>query len=270
MSLVVINGVQRRLNWKRQGRDDRDYSIEAHHPATIAALPPRATTQTRARPAVRNQLALGSCTQNAGAAAMAFVWMVLRGAASDPLFSRLFGYFFTRQLEGVPATEDSGCQVRDVFKAYRRWGICFESTWPYDVEKFSIEPDDRAKAEAMMHQALVFYAAFTLNAIKKSIADGWPVIFGFDCFESLDSPEVARTGRIPLPERGERNIGGHCMFLDTYDDSTGEVSGNNSWGDEDWGDVDTHTGRRGRFHMSYDYFSRGLASDANSLRSTEV
>lgn len=262
MSVQIINGVERRLNWKRQVKDPRDLVIPTHDAAMMAALPPSATTLHRAQPKIRDQGSLGSCTQNAGAEAMGFVYQVLTGKP-DPMFSRLFGYYFCRvKMEGVPATEDSGCQVRDVFRTYRRFGLCLESMWQYDVSKFAVAPSPEAQAEALQHQALTFYACLTLHAIKKSIADGWPVIFGFDCFESLDSAETARTGRIAMPKYGERSIGGHCMLIDTFNDSTHEVSGMNSWSEE-WGD-------KGRFHMSYDYVTQGYATDAHTLRNTEI
>lgn len=262
MSVRIINGKTRKLNWRRQPTDTRDRLMPSHGPAMLHALPHAATTRTHAEPPIRDQGTLGSCTQNAGAAAMGFVYMVSTHKP-DPMFSRLYGYYFTRVgIEGNPPTEDSGCNVRDVFKAYRRWGLCYEKTWPYDIRKFADKPDDTAIAEGMNHQALAFYACATAYAIKKSIADGWPVIFGFDCFESLDSEETATTGVINMPVPGEASLGGHCMMIDSYDDKTQMFSGPNSWG-TDWGD-------KGRFHLPYAYFTHGYAADAYTLRSEEI
>ena len=265
MSVIQINGVERKLNWKRQPTDPRDLVLP-HGPSLIAALPPAATTTHRARPPIRNQLQVGSCTQNAGASAMGFAFMVATGKP-DPLFSRLFGYYRCRvNIEGNPPSEDSGCNVRDVFRAYRRYGLPHETTWPYDPSKLAVEPDAKAVAEALQHQALTFYACLTLHAVKKSIADGWPVIFGFDCFDSLDSEETAKTGVIQMPKYGEGSIGGHCMYADTYNDKTRMLSGANSW-DTDWGD---QADGGGRFHLPYGYFEQGYASDGSTLRSEEI
>lgn len=259
--ITQINGIERKLNWKRQPSDPRDLVL-SHGPTMMAALPPAATTTVRARPPIRDQGQLGSCTQNAGAAAMGFVFMVST-KQPDPLFSRLFGYYMTRvKIEGNPASEDSGCNVRDVFRAYRQYGLCYEHTWPYDVNRFTAEPGPDAKVEALKHQALTFYACLTAHAIKKSISDGWPVIFGFDCFDSLDSAETAKTGIIQMPKYGEGSIGGHCMMIDSYDDKVHMFSGPNSWG-EDWGD-------KGRFHLPYAYWDQGYASDAHTLRAEEI
>jgi C1A family cysteine protease len=261
VSVTTINGVTRKLNWKRQPSDPRDLVL-SHGPAMVAQLPPVATTRGRAIPPIRDQGQLGSCTQNAGAEAMGFVYMATTGKP-DPLFSRLFGYYRTRvNIEGNPPSEDSGCNVRDVFRAYRRYGLCLETTWPYDVSKFEIEPNAAAVAEALNHQALKFYACMTIHAIKKSVSDGWPVIFGFDCFDSLDSAETAATGIIPLPKYGEGSIGGHCMMIDSYDDHVRMFSGPNSWGPQ-WGD-------KGNFHLPYGYWEQGYASDAHTLRQEEI
>jgi C1A family cysteine protease len=259
VAVRVIDGVQRKLNWKRQPADLRD--LELHHRQVMMKhLPAAASTRAIAEPPIRDQGSLGSCTQNAGAEAMGFLWMKVRHQP-DPLFSRLFGYWFTRHLEGNSPDDDSGCNVRDVFKAYTRWGLCLESTWPYDISKFSWMPSAEAQQEALKHQALKYFACKSLYAIKQSIADGYPVIFGFDCFESLESPATARTGIIPMPGAHERSIGGHCMLADSYDDATRMISGPNSWG-EGWGD-------HGRFQLPYDYWERNLASDAHTLRLEE-
>lgn len=224
-------------------------------------LPRHATTRNIANPDIYDQGQLGSCTQNGGAGAMAFIHMKRTGKP-DPHFSRLFGYFYTRKLERTPVTEDSGCQVRDVFKTYRKYGLCLESTWAYDMSIWTKEPSPPAVMEALHHRAKVYYACTTLHAVKKSIADGYPVIFGFDCFESLDSASTAKTGFIPLPRGNESSIGGHCMLIDSYDDDLRVVGGHNSWG--------THWGDRGCFTLPYDYFTEGLASDAHTLRDAEV
>lgn len=249
-------------------REKRNSSIERKDVITVeqydgevfcAEVPTHHTLVTRRNGQI---LISGNCTQNAGAEAMGFVYQVATGKP-DPMFSRLFGYYFTRVgLEGYPASEDSGCNVRDVFKAYRRWGLCFESTWPYYVARFDDAPGPIAQAEALKHRALAYYACLTPYAIKKSISDGWPVIFGFDCFESLESEETAKTGIIPMPKHGEGSLGGHCMLIDSYDDHTGMFSGQNSWG-TGWGD-------HGRFHLPYGYFTQGYASDAHTLRSEEI
>lgn len=261
MGIIIANGEPRRLNYRRQPVDLRD--IHLHNAqAMTKRLPAQGTTTKLAKPAIRNQGQVGSCTNNAGAAALAFLYMTLTKTSTDPLFSRLFGYYWTRFIEGTPESEDSGCSVRDVFKAYTKYGLCLEKTWPYDEQKFSVKPTVQAIAEGVKYLATMYYACVTLQAIKQSISDGYPVIFGFDCFESLESEETAKTGLIPMPEETEASIGGHCMYADTYDDNSQEISGNNSWG-EDWG-------IGGRFRLPYGYWTHNYASDGSTVRAEKI
>ena len=62
-----------------------------------------------------------------------------------------------------------------------------------------------------------------------------PAMFGFTVFDSIRN---ASDGKIPYPERGEKQIGGHAILCVGYDDSMkiGKCEGafliRNSWGEE--------------------------------------
>jgi len=176
----------------------------------------------------------------------------------DPQFSRLFGYAVTRRLEGTALSLDGGCYVRSVFKAMRRWGVCLESTWPYDISRFSEDPPAAAYTEASQYRALTFYACPSLNAIRQSIADGYPVIGGFACFESMLDDAVTKTGAIPMPDKYAQQVGGHCVYFDSYDDAAGALGFQNSWG-LGWGDFGFGT-------LPQAYVTSGLATDFYTLR----
>ena len=59
-------------------------------------------------------------------------------------------------------------------------------------------------------------------------------MFGFSVYESFMSPEVAKTGKVPLPPRGEQLLGGHAVLAVGYDDSIQSFIVRNSWGPK-WG-----------------------------------
>lgn len=266
---VQIDGVWRHMaGWKPDHHDPRDCMLT---PAPAASLPRKASVRAIYAPPIRDQGELGSCTANAGCEAAGFISHIETGNG-DPLFSRLDLYAMTRQLEGTPLSEDSGCQVRDVFKAMSRFGVCLENSWPYLVEKFSMSPSRAAVIEALKHKAISYNSCPTLGAIKTAIALGsvtckspTPVIGGFMCFESLQSEAVSKTGDIPLPAAGEQQIGGHCIYFDGYDDDADDGCGGkgmldlrNSWG-LIWG-ID------GCGRLPYAYVSRALATDFWQLK----
>ena len=62
-------------------------------------------------------------------------------------------------------------------------------------------------------------------------------------YESFESPEVAQTGVMPIPQPGEQPLGGHAVLAVGYDDAKQVLIVRNSWGTA-WGDG-------GYFYMPY-------------------
>lgn len=179
------------------------------------------------------QLNIGSCVSNASCLAMMYALQ----RQNDPNWipSRLFLYYVTRMLENT-TSEDSGCQVRDAVKALAKFGVCSEISDPYVTEKFAIKPSDDCFAEALSHQIIKYESVSqTIDGIKSSIFNGYPVIFGMNVYSSFESEEVGRTGMVSVPKVGEKLLGGHSMLLCGFDDAIGCFICANSWGVE-WGD----------------------------------
>lgn len=236
--------------WHRSLPDPRDKVLQA-----APNLPSTADVRTHCPP-IFDQGQLGSCTANAGCAAASFV--LRKQGAADPTFSRLDLYAATRELEGTPLNEDSGAQVRSVFKAMRAYGVCTEKTWPYVPSKFSHAPPRRAVIEALSHRALSYHSCRTLYAIKTSLAQGWPAIGGFTCFSSMFTAAVEATGQIPLPGSNDGVEGGHCVMFVGYDDMQQHFVFQNSWGSS-WG-------AGGFGFLPYNYVTDRLADDFWTLR----
>lgn len=246
--------------WKRQHHDPRDLQLAQHAPHLAAmqnvALAPVLSLRA-SMPMVRDQLDIGSCTANASVVVTEFCLTKETKKIAPPL-SRLDLYAITRELEGTPLSEDSGCQVRDVFKASQKWGVCKESTWPYMTARFSMAPPRRAAVEALHHRAASYHAVSGVAGIRACLTEGYPLIFGFDCYESLMSDAVAQSGEIPLPTATEASIGGHCVAAIGYDDARQMVEIQNSWG-RLWGD-------QGFGWLPYGYVEQALATDFWTLR----
>jgi C1A family cysteine protease len=209
-------------------------------------------------PPVYNQGQLGSCTANGIAGAIEFDQQKQGNKAFLP--SRLFIYYNERVIEGT-VDQDSGAQVRDGIKSVATLGAPPETIWPYDIAKFEDKPPAVAYTDAKLDLVSI-YSRVSQNLLQMQgcLAEGYPFVFGFTVYESFESPTVAETGIVPMPQSGETVAGGHCVVAVGYDDATRTFIIRNSWG-VSWG-------MKGYCTMPYEYLiSPSLASDFWTLRS---
>ncbi|HEY0755035.1 MAG TPA: C1 family peptidase [Ktedonobacteraceae bacterium] len=212
-------------------------------------------------PPVYDQGKLGSCTSNAIAGVLEFD-QIKESLPAIFVPSRLFIYYNERVIEGT-VSSDSGAQLRDGIKTVNKQGACSETEWPYDIGKFIDQPSDSCYQDALQHRALTYKRVTRdLPTMKSCLAEGYPFIFGFTVYESFESDAVTKTGIVPLPQSGEKVLGGHAVVAVGYDDSTQRFLVRNSWGAA-WG-------QEGYFTMPYTYLThRGLASDFWTVRSVD-
>jgi C1A family cysteine protease len=264
---ATIAGKVRHISgWKRDTPDHRDYRVP-----TPAAAPPAKIDLRDQGPPVGDQGTLGSCSANAGCEALEFLE---KQGIADKLFSRLFLYFYARKEEGTPPAEDSGAQIRSVMKVLAETGVAYEVTWPYaDAEaRFSVEPTTAAQTEAGQHKVLYYYRCSNLAAVKASLADGYPVAFGFSMPDNMMSDQCGKDGLVHYPEPNEGYQGCHSVLAVGYDDAQaigkeqGAVLAQNSWG--------TNWGLQGYFWLPYSFFTNAdpnypgttLADDCWTIR----
>jgi hypothetical protein len=183
---------------------------------------------------VENQGQLGSCTSNASVGALECLYKKRDGRAED--LSRLFVYFNARRMKGRIA-EDSGCQIREAMASILAFGVCRESTWPYNIEGFANEPWQQAYSEAQQYGAIQYALVSGSKGAISALSEGCPVVFGTTipsrCYE-----EAATTGIIPQPTEEERKAtpeSAHAMLIVGFDQSEQRFIVRNSWGEE-WGD----------------------------------
>lgn len=244
--------MQQRKNygWLPQLPDHRDLLFERTVPASN--LPAVVDLRSKMPPVV-DQGQLGSCTANAIAGAFGYE-MLKQSEAFKPV-SRLFIYWWERFIEGTTKT-DSGAQIRDGIKVVVTQGVCSEDLWPYDISKFAHKPS-AAAVKAATGETAIQYLSVTnssVSTIKSALAGGWVVPFGFTVYESFESPEVAQTGIVPMPLKGESVLGGHAVCCVGYDDTKQAFIVRNSWG-ATWG-------LAGYCYMPYSYLTNvNLASD---------
>jgi len=208
---------------------------------------------------ILDQGQLGSCTANALAGNLGYLkQQSLKKAFS---FSRLFIYYNERVIEHTVNT-DSGAMLRDGIKTLVKLGACPESEWPYDTQKFTVEPSAKDYADALHYQITSYYRLSSLDEMKHTLSTGCPFVFGFSVYESFESAIVAHTGVVPMPSKTERMVGGHAVMAIGYDDTKQQFIIRNSWG--------TSWGLSGYCLMPYAYLTNAnLSSDFWTIRDME-
>ena len=219
---------------------------------------------------VYDQANLGSCVGHGTATVIRYLSLKLGKPDVPP--SRLFIYLMARELEGGDWTQDTGCEIRDAMTAVNAFGVPPEPVWDYtdgtiewpqgsgvQVPKFSIEPPAEVFVAAT-HDFVVnrYLVDQTEQGIKSCLLEGYPVVFGFQCFQQFESDQIEADGILQMPPAGVTSIGGHCTVVDGWD-SNGMWDVRNSYG-PDWG-------QSGYFKMPFDYLlSPDLANDLWTVR----
>jgi C1A family cysteine protease len=248
-----------RYGWIPDLPDARDHLYAAPTPV-LAKLPAKVDLRKKCPP-VYDQGQLGSCTGNAIGGAIQFERMRQK-LKPNYAPSRLFIYYNERVMEHTVAT-DSGAQIRDGIKTVVKQGACPESDWPYDIQKFADKPPAKAYADAAKHKVSSYSRLLsTANQLKGCLASGYPFVFGFTVYASFESPQVAKTGVVPMPSSSEQVLGGHAVMAVGYDDASQRFIVRNSWG-KGWGQA-------GYFTMPYAYVTdTNLADDFWTIRLTK-
>ncbi len=248
--------INRKYGWAPDLPDHRDHIYSAPQPI-LAKLPPKKDLRSGCPP-VYDQGQLSSCTGNAIAGAIQFDQKKQKLKTFVP--SRLFIYYNERAMEGS-INSDSGAQIRDGVKSVANLGVCPETEWPYDINKFADKPTpicytDAKKCQAVGYQRL---DSTNLNQLRGCIASGFPFVFGFTVYDAFESPEVAKTGVLNMPGPQEKVQGGHAVLAVGYDDAAQRFTVRNSWG-KDWG-------IKGYFTIPYTYLTTtNLADDFWTIR----
>jgi C1A family cysteine protease len=204
-------------------------------------------------PDVYDQGHLGSCTANA----IGFCYHfdeIKQKEVSTFIPSRLFIYYNERNLEGH-VSEDSGAEIHDGIQVIHSIGVCSETDWPYNIDKFKDKPTENCYNLAQSHKTIDYRAiSQNLDQLKSALVEGFPVVFGFSVYESFESEEVAKTGNMPIPKPDEKLLGGHAVALVGFDNTKKVFIVRNSWG-SGWGD-------KGYFYMPYEFIvNPNMASD---------
>jgi C1A family cysteine protease len=221
-----------------------------------AKLPPSVDLRPRIR-IMYDQGELGSCTANA----LCYSF-INNDVTYQP--SRLFLYYNTRVLDNS-VEEDDGSTLSQGINALRKFGVCSEQLWPYDITKFRNKPPTPAFTEGLNHQVISSARVVqTMASLKGCLFSGQPFVVGILVFSSFESQIVTRTGNVPMPNTSrERILGGHAVVCVGYNDARKVWIMKNSWG-SGWGD-------KGHFYLPYAYLLNSrLSGDIWKITNVEV
>ena len=212
-------------------------------------------------PTIYDQGHLGSCTANA----LAFCYQydeLHQKERREFNPSRLFIYYNERNMEGH-VLEDSGAEIHDGVQVLNTLGVCNETEWVYDISKFTIKPDESCYTNALLHKTSAYRPIQQdLSQLRLALIAGFPIVFGFSVYESFESPDVAKTGNMPIPQPTEKCLGGHAVAAVGFDDTRQVFIVRNSWG-ASWGD-------KGYFYMPYAFITNpDMASDFWTITATQ-
>jgi len=185
---------------------------------------------------IESQGEIGSCVTNSITSALEYISR--RRTGSEFRMSRLFLYYNARISTNSEREilQDSGCNVKLALDAAKKYGVCSEEDWPYNIKNVNIKPssDSYLQAEKVKIDKYQFINA-NLNDMISCLSDGYPFVFGLKIFPSFDDA----TGIISVPTdvdlKNLKNSGSHAMLCVGYNRVKKYFVVRNSWGVK-WGD----------------------------------
>jgi hypothetical protein len=186
-----------------------------------------------------------SCVANAFAGAYEYLAKRNNGESSD--VSRLYIYYNARWLDNRH-NKDAGSSMYKAIQGLKQYGACSEELWPNDKSMILEIPDQPSYDQGINFKITdAEYIATNLDLWKQTLAEGYPIAFCINTFQSFDAATKNR-GRVPIPKPSDNvrtTHGWHAMLCVGYSDPDSSFIVRNSWGSE-WGD-------KGYCYIPYDY-----------------
>ena len=184
---------------------------------------------------VEDQGQTNSCTANAVVGAYEYLFKRFKKQSYD--ISRMFVYYNARA-KGGGEIEDEGSVIQYAMECLKKAGACSEATWQFKKSIVNKKPHKESYSEGKKFLVdEIMSVPVKLKSFKKTLADGYPIVFGTTLYKSFDKAQ--EDGMVPMPspkEAGRKSHGGHAMLCVGYSDEDKMFIVRNSWGDE-WGEA---------------------------------
>ncbi len=235
---------------KGRGFIDAPLSPSTPHVSTLigteAALPPSASVR---RPEVnaKYQSATDACL--GFSAAQAFRLACLNRGIACPDLSGLFPYKLGRASMGLEDT-DAGMSFEAMGTAVKRFGLCSEAAWPFNLMRVNSRPSGTAFHDAYDRRGLRGYYSIDrsdADGVRRALSKHLPVVgaWAVDRSFGIDSGP----GLIDTPDRDI--AGNHAMVIEDY-------AADGTFGILNHYDVTWRNGGRCRFTEGYVKASLGF------------
>jgi C1A family cysteine protease len=182
---------------------------------------------------VEDQGSLGSCSGSALTDAYETTVKIQYPERWTEL-SKLFVYYNSRIFySGL--NQDGGSYLRDTLKSVKKYGVCREDFWPYDISKFRDQPTPRAYVDAQYRTVTNYEVLYNNQEIMEILNFGRPVLIGMTLFAGFSDLNQG-DNVVAMPDPSDVSIGTHAMCLLGYDRPAQRFLAKNSFGVE-WGDL---------------------------------
>jgi hypothetical protein len=240
---MLVQNRKYRIGGYRAGQ--RPDNTQYHHAGRFGdeQLPPKVDLR-KYMTDVEEQVG-NSCVANAFVGAYEYLAKRSLGSAGD--ISRLFVYYNARAQAGCQS-EDGGTEMSCAIDSLIEYGACSEEFWPNDEALLCEEPHADAYEHAANFKIVESeFVETDLNLWRHTLAEGHPIAFALNTFESFDDATRNR-GRVSLPKKSDNvreTHGWHAMLCVGYSDKDRMFIVRNSWGLA-WGE-------QGYCYIPYDY-----------------
>jgi C1A family cysteine protease len=257
----------RGMGWQRDLKDARDFRPEQ---SAVRELLQKLSSRRsrRRRPPASIDLReyfphpgdQGSLNSSAAFAVLGLVGYFEARACGHVLdASRLFLYQMALRLLRVSG--NAGVDLRTTFKGLVRFGAPPEAYWPYEVDRFRLDPTDAFLFSYGQDFEGIRYLRLdasdgekSLRVVKSYLAAGFVIAFGFSVPRSLTAE-----GDISFRPQFDSILGGQSVLAVGYDDGrriasdTGAILVRSSWG--------TGWGENGYGWLPYSFVKNEFAAD---------